>query len=73
MSGMGTGNAASTGDLKRRKYVTLESPLIAPLKVKTWGPSAKSLYKEISKRLFDTTHDLVVHILPGKLALSHSA
>ncbi|XP_047998319.1 uncharacterized protein LOC125235776 [Leguminivora glycinivorella] len=59
---VGAGAAASLAeDLKRRKYVTLGSSYIfAAFGVETmgpWGPSARCLYKELSKRLIDASGD----------------
>ena len=53
--------AAAAENLKRRKYISLIGNYIfEPLGVETlgpWGPSAHSLFKEISKRLVDTSID----------------
>ncbi|XP_063630769.1 cytochrome P450 4C1-like [Cydia splendana] len=56
------GAAATTAEQnKRRKYAVLsEGYIFAPFGVETlgpWGPSAKSLFKEISQRLIDTSGD----------------
>ena len=62
MTKSGAGNAASTAeDLKRRKYGTLgRGYIFVPFGVETlgpWGPSAKGFFKDICKKLFDTTSD----------------
>ncbi|XP_047998133.1 uncharacterized protein LOC125235580 [Leguminivora glycinivorella] len=56
------GAAATTAEQnKRRKYAVLgEGYIFAPFGVETlgpWGPSAKSLFKEISQRLVDASGD----------------
>ncbi|XP_048001834.1 uncharacterized protein LOC125238542 [Leguminivora glycinivorella] len=57
---VGAGAAASSAeDLKRRKYANLGSSYIfAAFGVETlgpWGPSARRLYEELSKRLIDAS------------------
>ena len=53
--------AASAETLKRRKYSNLiDNYIFEPFGVETlgsWGPSARSLYKEIAKRLVDASRD----------------
>ncbi|KAJ0179217.1 hypothetical protein K1T71_004929 [Dendrolimus kikuchii] len=60
MTESGAGNAAASAeDVKRRKYGALgRGYIFVPFGVETlgpWGPSAKSFFKDICKKLFDTT------------------
>ncbi|CAH2217955.1 jg19123 [Pararge aegeria aegeria] len=53
--------ATSAEQAKRRKYENLESSFIfVPFGVETlgpWGPDAQALFKELSKRVFESTGD----------------
>ncbi|CAH2235674.1 jg18045 [Pararge aegeria aegeria] len=53
--------AAATEQAKRRKYENLDSSFIfVPFGVETlgqWGPEARALFKNLSKRVIESTGD----------------
>ncbi|CAH2266868.1 jg8929 [Pararge aegeria aegeria] len=53
--------ASSAEQAKRRKYENLDSSFIfVPFRVETlgpWGPEARALFKELSKRVIESTGD----------------
>ncbi|CAH2236721.1 jg16961 [Pararge aegeria aegeria] len=53
--------ASSAEQAKRRKYENLDSSFIfVPFGVETgtvWGPEARALFKELSKRVIESTGD----------------
>ncbi|CAH2217619.1 jg135 [Pararge aegeria aegeria] len=55
------GSATSAEQAKRRKYENLDSSFIfVPFGVETlglWGPEARALFKELSKRVIESTGD----------------
>ncbi|CAH2230121.1 jg19595 [Pararge aegeria aegeria] len=55
-------SATSAEQAKRRKYENLDSSFIfVPFGVETlgpWGPEARALFKELSKRVIEFTGDL---------------